>query len=70
MESSKEEGGARNCQQKLADTLVGKLGLEGAIQACRENQWEGVLACVLEMKREEETGIESPAPRGDVHPNS
>ena len=51
MESNMEDGNARSCQEKLADTLVTKLGMDGAIQACRENQWEGVLNCLLRMQR-------------------
>jgi hypothetical protein len=34
-------------QARLAASLIGSLGLEGAIAACRANAWDGVLECVL-----------------------
>ena len=40
-------GDNRNCQKMLAESLVATLGREGAVHACRENIWDGVLAYVL-----------------------
>jgi hypothetical protein len=36
-----------NSQETLADSLVQCLGVEGAIYACRDNAWDGVLSYVL-----------------------
>ena len=49
MDMDTDQGPNQNCQRKLAKTLVAKLGHAGAVQACRANQWEGVLLYVLEL---------------------
>ena len=33
----------------LADLLVSKMGLEGAIHVCRVYAWDGVLKCVIPL---------------------
>ena len=45
-------------QVKLATALVGGLGLEGAISACRANGWDGVLEALygMEVKELPDTG--------------
>jgi hypothetical protein len=47
----------RRYQEAFAESLVGSLGLEDAIQACRENCWDGVLRFVLVRKSPEERAI-------------
>ncbi len=37
----------RSYQENLAASLVACMGIEGAIQACLENAWHGVLDYVL-----------------------
>jgi len=39
-------------QRDFADSLIKSLGYDGAIQACYENQWHGVLAAVDQAKRQ------------------
>lgn len=41
----------RQCQQNLAQKLVACLGQEGAVRACRENAWNGLLHEVQALKR-------------------
>ncbi len=36
----------RSHQEKLAVSLVQNLGIDGAIQACQANSWDGVLEYV------------------------
>jgi len=40
----------RSHQEKLAVSLVQNLGMEGAIQACRANSWDGVLEYVMSLR--------------------
>ncbi len=40
----------RSHQEKLAVSLVQNLGMEGAIQACRANSWDGVLDYVVSLR--------------------
>ncbi len=40
----------RMCREKLADSLIECLGVDGAIHACQENVWDGVLDLVLRHK--------------------
>ncbi len=42
-----------NCQTDLAMSLIAGLGADGAIRACQENCWEGVLAYVLVLDKEQ-----------------
>ncbi|MCP4327098.1 MAG: hypothetical protein GY791_01500 [Alphaproteobacteria bacterium] len=37
----------RSYQEKLAASLVACMGIDGAVQACLENAWHGVLDYVL-----------------------
>lgn len=37
----------RSYQDRLADSLIATLGVEGAAHACQANAWDGVLASVL-----------------------
>ncbi len=41
---------ARSHQEKLADSLIQSLGIEGAIHACQANSWDGVLKYVLSIR--------------------
>ena len=38
-------------QRDFAKSLIKNLGYEGAVQACYENQWHGVLGAVDREKR-------------------
>jgi hypothetical protein len=42
--------GGRGGQEKFARSLLAKLGLEGAILACQQNCWDGILKIILERK--------------------
>ena len=46
----------RSYQARLAMSLIATLGQDGAVRACRENCWDGVLSYLLPPERE-------PAPR-------
>ena len=37
----------RDYQQRLAASLVGTMGIEGAVETCLSNGWDGVLERVL-----------------------
>ena len=41
----------RKHQEKLADSLIECLGVEGAIRACRANLWDGIVGLVLSDER-------------------
>ncbi len=41
------EAGNRDCQQELAISLIGSMGVERALRACQANGWDGVLEKVL-----------------------
>ncbi len=45
--SRSQDGGARDRQELLAESLVATLGLEGAIHVCHANSWHGVLTHVI-----------------------
>lgn len=38
-------------QRIFADSLISTLGVKGAVEACYENQWYGVLGIVAPQKR-------------------
>ena len=40
----------RNYQKALAESLIASLGQDGAIHACYENLWHGVLEYLLNSK--------------------
>ena len=40
------DGDARDRQERLAESLVATLGLEGAIHVCHANSWHGILTYV------------------------
>lgn len=37
-------------QRQLADALVAGLGVDGALEACRDNGWQGVVGVLLDMR--------------------
>lgn len=41
-------------QRDFANSLVKSLGYNGAVQACYENQWHGVLVAVGQVKRHDQ----------------
>lgn len=40
----------RECQQRLAQTLLSSCGYEEALEICRTNHWEGVLRALSGMR--------------------
>ena len=42
-----------NYQADLAMSLIACLGADGAMRACQENCWEGVLAYLLVLEKEQ-----------------
>jgi hypothetical protein len=49
------EAGNRDYQQELAISLIGCMGVERAIRACRANGWDGVLEKVLYYRGNDKT---------------
>ncbi len=45
--SRRQDGGDRDRQELLAESLVATLGLEGAIHVCHANSWHGVLTYMI-----------------------
>ncbi len=39
--------GNRTYQQQIAENLIRSLGMDGAIEACFENDWMGTLSIIL-----------------------
>ncbi len=40
----------RECQQRLARTLLSSCGYEEALELCRTNHWEGVLQALSRVR--------------------
>ena len=45
--SRRQDSGARDRQELLAESLVATLGLDAAIHVCHANSWHGVLTYVI-----------------------
>ena len=45
--SRSQDGGARDGQELLAESLVATLGLDAAIHVCHANSWHGVLTYMI-----------------------
>ena len=39
-------------QRRLALSLIGSVGYDGAVRYCRNNAWDGVLRAILELPRD------------------
>lgn len=44
-------GRQRDYQMELAQSLIGSVGMEAAIDCARQNEWEGVLARIMGLYR-------------------
>lgn len=44
--------GSISSLDEIANRLVQHLGVDGAIRACRENQWVGILSVILNRETE------------------
>lgn len=44
-------GRQRDYQLELAQSLIGSVGMEAAIDCARQNEWEGVLARIMGLCR-------------------
>ncbi len=40
------EAGGPSEMERLAERLIKRLGVEGALRSCRENHWDGVLKVI------------------------
>lgn len=41
-------------QRRLALSLIGSVGFDGAVRYCRNNSWDGVLRAILALPRDED----------------
>ena len=46
-------------QRRLALSLIGSVGFDGAVRYCRNNSWDGVLRAILALPRDED-GLQRP----------
>ncbi len=47
-------------QRRLALSLIGSVGYDGAARYCRNNSWDGVLRAILALPRDED-GLRRPS---------